>query len=630
MVSHLPCPDVFSEAGVPYLPKAQTEIAKTYLSSPMQQIKRDVLTHEGTSHHTLPAQGTVLLVDPQGNGDYSTIAAAIAQAPDHSTIFLAAGTYRECFRIDRPLMILGDEQDRPEIAGRIVCDSDHILLQHLFINSTHFSDTSAYFRNITASITQLKGDLHVKHCTVQAGRHNAFNLISPRTKLIASHCRIQNSEIGFYGNDRNEIHLDNCEIKHTECGILVDRSSEIMLNHCQIHSSRSDGIKLEECDRVTLKYCKIFNNQGIGILLRNIIEFDINHTELFDHGKNGACIYHRSRGTIEQCKFHGNSWPSLFLGGGANAEVSHSHFYEGFAEAIKLCEASHLKVAKTTIEHHNEKAIWVDSECNLLLKNCSILRNTDVGLYIAQHGCAVVEDTWFRGNGHGKKVGAIETYGKLIVRYCSINRNYLGIQAHRQASVILKLSKLGFNSRKGLQGTGSISKSITYTGFNLPSLNLASLRNERLSKTLILSVLVCYGMSAVVFKKAQSLALETQSQLESLQIKLTHERTMRSIESSRYQTDQSLAQKTLQNAYDQEKQQSAAQRQTLENQKLALANDNKTLQAEKANLSQQCSAEKAELTTEKSKLNTELSTEKAEVERLKNLLAPRGYPSTPR
>jgi Right handed beta helix region len=593
--------------------------------APMQQIKRDVLTHEGTSQPeiTIAQTSTVLLVDTQGNGDYKTIAEAIAQAPDHSTIFLAAGTYRESFTIDRPLTILGDEQDRPEIAGRIVCDSDHILLQNLFLHSTHIG---SYPRNITATVTQLKGELQVKNCLIQAGHHNAFNLISSQTKLTASHCIIQNSEIGIYSNDCGQVKLDNCEIKHTESGILVNRGREIILDHCQVHSSRSDGIKLEACDRATISHCKIFNNQGIGILLRNIVGFDINHTELFDHGKNGVCIYQRSHGTIEQCKFHGNSWPSLFLGGGANAEVSHSHFYEGFTEAIKLCEASHLKVTKTTIEHHNEKAIWVNPECNLILKNCSILRNTDAGLYIVQDGCAVVENTRFRGNGHGRKVGAIETYGKLIVRYCSINHNHLGIQAHGQASVILRFSNLGFNSLRGLQGTGSIGKSITYTGFNLPNLNLASLRHERLSTIVISSALVCYGLSAVMLRKAQSAVSESQSQLESLQTKLTHEQNMRSIESSRYQTDQSLAQKTLQNAYDQEKQQSAAQHQTLEKQKLALADENKTLQTEKANLHQ----EKIELITEKSKLNAELSTEKAEVERLKNLLALRGYPSTPR
>jgi parallel beta-helix repeat protein len=592
----------------------------------MQQIDRDALTHESLGHQA----GIVLLVDSQGNGDHSTIAAAIAQAPDYSTIFLAPGTYRENLIIDRPLTILGDENNRAEIAGRIVCDSDHILLQHLFINSTHFSDTSTYFQNITASITQLKGDLQVKNCAIQAGRHNAFNLISPRTKLIASHCTIQNSEIGFYSNDRNEIHLDNCDIKHTERGILVDRGSEITLNQCQIHNSRSDGIQLEECDRLTLTHCKIFNNQGVGILLQNVLEFQISHTELFDHAKNGVCISQQSRGVLEQCKFYGNSWPSLSLIGTADVEVNNSHFYESFTEAIKLLEASRLKVTKTTIENHNEKAILVSSGCNLILQHCSILRNIDTGLCVAQFGHAIVENTRFRGNGHGRKIAAIEVYGKVIVRYCSINRNYLGIQTYGQASVILKFSNLGFNSLRGLQGTGPISKSITYTGFNLPNLNLASLRNERLSIVIISSALVCYGLSTVTFKKAQSVASEAQSQLESLQVKLTNEQTMRSIESSRYQADQSLAQITLQNAYDQEKQQSAAQRQTLENQKLALANDNKTLQTEKANLSQQCSAEKTELSTEKTKLNAELLTEKAEVERLKNLLALRGYPPTPR
>ncbi|NJM45593.1 MAG: DUF1565 domain-containing protein [Alkalinema sp. RU_4_3] len=599
----------------------------------MQQIKRDVLTHEGTSHpEKAIAQGTVLLVDPQGNGDYSTIAEAIAQAPDHSTIFLTAGTYRESFTIDRPLTILGDEQDRPEIAGRIICDSDHILLQNLFLNSTQFADTNSYLRNITASVTQLKGDLQIKNCTIQAGHHNALNLISPQTKLVASHCIIQNSEVGIYSNDRNKIHLDNCEIKYAGYGILVDGGNEVTLDHCQIHSSRNDGIKIKSCDRTALNHCKIFNNQGIGILLRNTIEFQISQSELFDHGKNGACIYQRSRGTIEQCKFHGNSWPSLFLGSGADAEVSHSHFYEGFTEAIKLCETSRLKVTKTTIEHHNEKAIWVNSECHLTLKDCAILKNTDAGLYVVQDGCAIVENTRFRGNGHGRKVGAIETYGKLIVRYCSISHNYFGIQAYGNSSVILKFSNLGFNTHAGLsvKGLAAIGKSVIYEGFKLPSLNLGLSWDKNMSISFCVAALIASGFFHNQANEAKSTRKSAQALIDMLQSDLEKEKTIRSIESSQYQTKQSLAQETLRTAYDTEKQKAAADRQTAEKEKLALVDENKTLKAEKENLREQHRAETTELTTEKTKLNTELATEKAEVERLKNLLTSRGYPSTTR
>jgi nitrous oxidase accessory protein NosD len=578
----------------------------------MQQIDRDALTHESLGHQA----GIVLLVDSQGNGDHSTIAAAIAQAPDHSTIFLAPGTYSENLIIDRPLTILGDENNRAEIAGRIVCDSDHILLQHLFVNSTHFSDTSTYFQNITASITQLKGDLQVKNCAIQAGRHNAFNLISPRTKLIASHCTIQNSEIGFYSNDRNEIHLDNCEIKHTERGILVDRGSEITLNHCQIHNSRSDGIKLEECDRVTLIHCKIFNTQGIGILLQNVLEFQISHTELFDHAKNGVCISQQSRGVLEQCKFHGNSWPSLALVGAADVEVNSSHFYEGFTEAIKLLEASRLKVTTTTIENHNEKAILVSSGCNLTLQHCSILRNIDTGLCVAQFGHAIVENTRFQGNGHGRKIAAIEVHGKAIVRYCSINRNHLGLQTYSQASVILKFSNLGFNTRGGLSihGSGAINKSINYEGFKLPNLSFSW--DKSISIGLISCALVAINSSSLVNKKAQSLVSEAQSKIESLQSDLDHEKTMRAIES----TNQSVTQASYKN----EKLTSETQRQTWEREKLALIDQNKILEGEKTLLTSQSQTEKERLEGEKTKLNIELLTQKAEIERLQTQLSLKG------
>jgi parallel beta-helix repeat protein len=508
----------------------------------MQQ--RDVLTHDSPPTIAIAQTGTVLLVDAQGHGDYGTIAEAIAHAPDHSTIFLAAGTYRESFTIDRPLTILGDEQDRPEIAGRIVCDSDHILLQNLFLNSAHSES-----QIVTASVTQVKGDLQIKNCLIQAGQDNAFNLISSQAKLAASQCVIQNSKVGIYSDDCDQIKLDNCEIKQNGNGISINRCREMILNDCQVYSSRDNGIQLKAGDRATISHCKIFNNQGIGILLENIIEFDINHTELFDHGKNGVCISRRSRGTIEQCNFHGNSWPSLFLDGEANAEVSHSHFYEGFTEAIKICEASYLKVTKTTIERHNEKAILVNQNCNLILKNCSILENTDAGLYIVQHGCAIVENTRFRGNGYGRKVGAIATYGNLIVRYCSINHNYFGIQAYGNASIILKLTNLGFNKIAGLsvKGPAAIAKSAIYEGIKLPNLKLSWDKNVSIG--LVSLALVSTYFSSSATKTTQSKLSQAQSQLD----KLIHEQTMQSIESSRYQTDQSLAQITLQNAYNQEK-----------------------------------------------------------------------------
>ncbi|NJM44962.1 MAG: right-handed parallel beta-helix repeat-containing protein [Alkalinema sp. RU_4_3] len=162
------------------------------------------------------------------------------------------------------------------------------------------------------------------------------------------------------------------------------------------------------------------------------------------NGNNGICLRSRSRGVISDCDIFGNGWPNVAITSDVNAEIFRSRIHEGLMEGIKVAEGSRVKVVDSTIEQHNDKAVWVGQNCHVSLHQCRILDNTNAGMWIEPTGHGVLEQSCFEDNGYGGELAAIEIQGKAVIRRCRIRRNYMGIRS--VGSVIVKLLNVSGNA----------------------------------------------------------------------------------------------------------------------------------------------------------------------------------------
>jgi Right handed beta helix region len=607
-----------------------------------------------------PPAATLLIVDAQGKGDYTSIGAAINESTSGSVIMIRPGCYPETLSIDWPLTIMGETAhvDLIEIYGSIISNSDHVILQNLKIyitdleptfdpelsgrseiddirrlaaghqdklvaahhqithrtndlhHLTHQSQPQPSFDrldpgpgtlldNESAAIIVLQGTLTLTDCLIQGGRGSAIHVCNVRTRLIARNCTIQNSDAGLYQGPHTQVDLDHCEIRDTErVGIFADRSSILTLHQCQIHSSVGNGAVLDGCNRVLIDQCKIFNNRESGLLLKEVLDFHIQHSEIYDHPKNGICIRRRSRGIIKDCQVFGNGWPNIAVIGGANAEILQSHIFEGLTEGIKIAEGSRVKVVGSTIEQHNQKAIHVGQGCNISLHECQVKHNTDAGLWIERSGHGIVEKSRFQANGHERTQAAIESEGDLVVRRCWIQGNYIGIRSRNASSVIVKLSTVTANSQGAfvLDNDGTIGKFFNYEGF-MPMLQIKH-PLWKLAGAAFGVGIGLYGMHRLV-EYTQHAVLKTQAQVQSLQA----EQSKMSTElAAKDQTNQALQQDQERLKQDQEHQLAIKQQQIqslsakAEADKLELTQQNQALETKQQSLTSQLEQAKARYT----------------------------------
>lgn len=70
----------------------------------------------------LAADGAII-VDPSGNGDFTSIGEAVAAAVDGDTILVRPGTYGEALVIDKDITLRGDGADRSEVVVEVPADA---------------------------------------------------------------------------------------------------------------------------------------------------------------------------------------------------------------------------------------------------------------------------------------------------------------------------------------------------------------------------------------------------------------------------------------------------------------------------------------------------------------------------
>jgi parallel beta-helix repeat protein len=87
------------------------------------------MTLVGVAGKSLLAADGTIVVDPEGNGDFTTIAEAVDAAKDGDTVVLRAGTYPESTEVTKALTIRGEDPETAIIEIAIGCSTDQATFE---------------------------------------------------------------------------------------------------------------------------------------------------------------------------------------------------------------------------------------------------------------------------------------------------------------------------------------------------------------------------------------------------------------------------------------------------------------------------------------------------------------------
>ncbi len=449
----------------------------------------------------------VLIVDPQGHGDFLSIEAAMRNAGPHDYLLLRAGRYQESIDIHVPVTIVGDTQGvgQVEIEGSVVIHclnpEDAIVIRHVkismpndfsvelpplfsnqatgflgsssFLALSHHPDnepfphpTKRYQQSLMAhhlggdlqnspdSIPQgsalviSSGHVRLEHCVIQGGRGSGIQMWEATSKLVAYDCEILHSELGILVETGAQATIENCRIHHMErLGIGCGRGSSLRLVQSIVSQGIGAGLALEGCRSVEIESCQIFDWSRSGLVAKEILALQIVKTQVYRNTQNGIIICKRSQVYITQSRCEGNGWHNVVLLEQVNAELTNCHLSEALQSGIALYQDSRATLKRCHLEGNVNSGVLLLSSSTLNLEQCTVENHSGNAIEIKEQSHLILDKTRVIKNGIGQRKAAIlnQSEGRLSIRKSIIQRNHAAIERTSNSPTLIRYSNLSGN-----------------------------------------------------------------------------------------------------------------------------------------------------------------------------------------
>ncbi len=224
----------------------------------------------------------MLVVSPHGDGDYTTISAAVKAITSGGCVMIRPGVYTEDVEVNKPMNLLG-----VGLANTSPVDAAQVILQgHLHLHGaaevqvSHVTvrqggievsrsratlrlcrllEEPAEDRVIVLDVNS-QSQVTVEKCLIRGG--NTGIVVFNGSQLLVEDTEIADSPTsGVWHGDGGQLHLRNCHIHH--CGVGV-RLEDGVIENCQIHDCES-GIEIGMMGHYQIRGCGIYQSKHYGI-----------------------------------------------------------------------------------------------------------------------------------------------------------------------------------------------------------------------------------------------------------------------------------------------------------------------------------------------------------------------------
>lgn len=301
--------------GINTPPEVTIEIAD--IRERIAEVDRELGTEPAGSAPSGPeeAQPRIVIVSRDGQGDHTTISAAIHAARPGDRILVRPGTYQEGVLIDKPLDIIGDgelEQIVVNLIEPLELRASRARVQGLTLRGMIADQGSGMMSDSAVYVPQ--GSLILIACDITHTTETCacIGVEGSRASISVRWCRLHDSRgEGIWARSSAQGTVEDCDIYNNRDGAHVQSSSSIVLRNCRIHHNREDGVYALEQDQATIEGCDIFENAKDGIRISNGGNPTVRHCKIHDNKEDGVEVLADGSGTIEQCDISRNKMSGI-------------------------------------------------------------------------------------------------------------------------------------------------------------------------------------------------------------------------------------------------------------------------------------------------------------------------------
>ncbi|MCU0851031.1 MAG: right-handed parallel beta-helix repeat-containing protein [Candidatus Thermoplasmatota archaeon] len=327
------------------------------------------------------SRGDLLCVGGSGEGNYSNIQDAIADAQDGDTIYVYddSSPYFEHLVIDKSIILRGEEMSPPQINGSLLDSAlDTILVKADFVNIHGFEITMNLGHYYQAAVKVESRNVTIKECRIMENEWVGIYLLNASFCIIKE-CELYNNLIAIHlVNSQNNVISETLCHENADGITLYQSSHDNQLLNIICSENRFDGILIQQSSGNHIINCVCENGySGISLpyapgtmmrnntLLNNYANFGVGSSFVSDF----LCDIDTSN-TI-------NGKPLYYLINQQNLAFDETTEI-GFLGLI-LCQNISVKNQQFS---HNFEGILLAGTTDSSLVNCSFQSNDGHGLYM--------------------------------------------------------------------------------------------------------------------------------------------------------------------------------------------------------------------------------------------------------
>ena len=222
-------------------------------------------------HVTKPVERYESVVSAKGDGDFQTVAQAVAQAKPGMRIRIKPGVYAEAITLDKPVELVGDgpvsdivleSQD----ADALWIKSDGVKVHNLTLR-TKAADKKApvYALHIT------KGRPLVENCEMTSQSEFCVLVRTIDAQPTLQGCTIRDGSAAglMITEEAKGLYVDCRILKHAQDGVVIAQGAEPVLLRCTVSECQGSGLTVVAGGRGMMVRCVFSDNQQSGASVRH-------------------------------------------------------------------------------------------------------------------------------------------------------------------------------------------------------------------------------------------------------------------------------------------------------------------------------------------------------------------------
>ncbi len=324
-------------------------------------------------------QGTEILVDPMGGGEFTAIQPALDAAPDGATVLVAPGEYLVTEPID--FNRLHDAGPAKTLTLRSVAGRDATVIRRAESPDGEAAGVVVFRRGET------------RECVLEG-----FT-ISGGSSSLWPHRETGGGILCIEGSSPT---VRDCLITENSClsvgcgGIYCGPATAPEFVDCDIVFNGGVGVYCYEA-AATLIACRISYNRGMGVY-----DYDsssvLHDCEIRGNGGTGVDVSTESTTTIERCVVIANGGNGVFCGSSAAPEVTDCILSANRLAGISCEYDAAPRVSSSTISHNRLSGVSSGDPASVQLIRCTIAANLDHGVSLVPGMPSVVRSCIVWGN----------------------------------------------------------------------------------------------------------------------------------------------------------------------------------------------------------------------------------------